>query len=256
MNKPVKRPMTYDEARECADKIKVNLNNIRQLVFDLHDREGWSALGYASLKECVRKEFKQAERYIYYQYRAAEIEMNVSDCTMVQLGAIPERQLRPLAKIKNPEQRREAWHKAVATAPDGKVTAAHVNKVVREMTVGQEKSIPAPQPHIKPDAIQLAETAITQWEMIASDDPRREEGLRKIKKWMKNITESSKPKKPTRTVRTRTKRYKLVGDSLKNQTCLDLKISRDQIEVMPHEIGLDISTMVARTISFDRQGGA
>lgn len=251
MNKPAKRPMLYAEARNCADNIKAHLNNIRQLVFNLHDREGWAALGYANWTECVQKEFKQAERYIFYQYRAAEIEMNVSNCTMVQLGAIPERQLRPLARLE-PDQQREAWQKITETAPDGMVTAAHVNKIVREMViVGQEKSLPAPQPHIPSDAAPAAEIIIKQLDLITPDDPRREDVVRKIKDWIKKYPASSEPKKPTRAVRTRIKRYKLIGDSLKNQTCLDLKISQDQIEVTSHEVGLDISTMEARMISLD-----
>ena len=52
----------------------------------LHDREGCTAIGYANWTECVHAEFKQAERYIFYQYKAAEIEQNVSDCTIVQFG--------------------------------------------------------------------------------------------------------------------------------------------------------------------------
>lgn len=40
--------------------------------------------------------------------------------------------LRPLSKLKdNPEVQREAWREAVETAPEGKVTAAHVQKVVK-----------------------------------------------------------------------------------------------------------------------------
>jgi CHASE3 domain sensor protein len=44
-----------------------------------------------------------------------------------------EYQIRPLVKL-SPDQQREAWQQAVATAPDGKVTAAHVAKIVKEMT--------------------------------------------------------------------------------------------------------------------------
>ena len=71
--------------------------------------------------------------WYHYQFKAAQIEQNVTNCTTVQLGAIPERQLRPLAKLES-EQQRTAWQKAVETAPEGKVTAAHVSKVVKEIT--------------------------------------------------------------------------------------------------------------------------
>lgn len=42
---------------------------------------------------------------------------------MVDSGPISERQLRSIAKLE-PQQQREAWAKAVETAPDGKVTAS------------------------------------------------------------------------------------------------------------------------------------
>ena len=135
---PATRPMIYKEARECADRINANLSNVRQDVIDLHDRDGWDALGYSCWTECVQKEFQQAERYIFYQYKAAQIEQNINDsaktnCTRVQLGTIPEKQLRPLSKLE-PQQQREAWQQAVATAPDGKVTASIVSKIVKKMT--------------------------------------------------------------------------------------------------------------------------
>jgi hypothetical protein len=193
MNELAKRPMIYKEARECADQINANLTNLRALVVDLHDRKGWLALGYANWTECVQKEFRQAARYIFYQYKAAEIEQNVSDCTKVQLGTIPETHLRPLAKLP-PDQQREAWSQAVATAPDGRVTAAIVCNVVKSIMVGQEKPSPAPQPQMPPDAIKFVENAIGQLQRITSCDPRREEGLGKLKQWLKDNTAQSEPK--------------------------------------------------------------
>lgn len=70
---------------------------------------------------------RQARRYIFHQFKAAQIEQNVSNCTIVQLGKIPEGQLRPLANLA-PEKQREARKQAVDTAPEGKVTAAHMAK--------------------------------------------------------------------------------------------------------------------------------
>lgn len=137
------RPMIYKEAREVVDKINSNMNNVRHLVLDLYEREGWSALGYASWRECVTAEFKGTQQYLYYQLEAAQTERNIS--TVVEIKEnIPERQLRPLTKLRdNPDLQRQAWQKAVETAPDGKITAAHVSKVVREMTEPEK-----PKPYI------------------------------------------------------------------------------------------------------------
>ena len=59
--------------------------------------------------------------------------------TMVEpIGSIlpkTESQVRPMASLP-PERQAEAWQRAVETAPEGKVTAAHVQAVVTEMQTG------------------------------------------------------------------------------------------------------------------------
>jgi hypothetical protein len=69
---------------------------------------------------------------------SAEVVHNVGP-----IGPTPdnEAQARPLAKLKDPEQQREAWQRAVATAA-GKITAAHVEQVVKEM-IGQSAAADA-----------------------------------------------------------------------------------------------------------------
>ena len=87
------RPMVYKEARECVDNINANMNDVRHLVYDLYTREGWTALGHKTWRECVTAEFKQSQSYLYYQLEAAQIERNIS--TIVEKDPIPEGQLRP-----------------------------------------------------------------------------------------------------------------------------------------------------------------
>ncbi len=53
---------------------------------------------------------------------------------------ITEFQVRPLSKLL-PEQRTEAWEKAKSTAPNGKVTANHVEKVVKEMITEKKEVV-------------------------------------------------------------------------------------------------------------------
>lgn len=85
----------------------------------------------ASWRECVTAEFKQGQAYLYRQLEAAQTERNIS--TIVEkTDSIPESQLQPLTKLRNdPEKQREAWQQAVDTAPDGKVTAAHMRPLRR-----------------------------------------------------------------------------------------------------------------------------
>ena len=176
-----KRKMVYAEAKDCIAKINANMTNIRSLVLDLYERKGWDALGYESWRECVVKEFQQGENYLYKQLAAAQAERNL--CTTVQ---IPERQIRPLTRLNDdPEKQRVAWQKAVETAPEGKVTAAHVQKVVREM-VEPERKGPKIEPKPEPPgyAIFHAINAISHLERIGAADPERFAALDRLQAWI------------------------------------------------------------------------
>jgi hypothetical protein len=102
---PVVSRMTDKEARECVVKINANMSNVRKLVLELHEREGWSAMGYASWRECVVAEFQSSQAYLYRQLEAAQTEKVISP---IGEKDIPESQLRPLTKLKdNPDQQRD-----------------------------------------------------------------------------------------------------------------------------------------------------
>ena len=126
--------MTPEEARKRVNTINASMNNIRVLLLDFHDREGWKALGYESWTDCVEKEFEQGRRQIFRQFQAAQIEQNINDSakTECQDDTIPEAQLRPLAAVA-PEDQPTVYQLAKETAPEGKLTAAHVEKTVREI---------------------------------------------------------------------------------------------------------------------------
>lgn len=125
----IPRLMTADEARECIFQIKQQVSEFRRLVYDLDKRRGWEALGYRSWHECVMTEFDNNERYLYNVLYAAQIEANIYSTE--QIGQIPERHLRPLQDVESEDQR-EVWQRALDTAPDGKMTSAHVKQTVDE----------------------------------------------------------------------------------------------------------------------------
>ena len=184
--KPTIRLMTDAEAREGVAKINANMTNIRSLVYDLYIREGWSAMGHASWRECVNAEFPSSQSYLYRQLEAAQTEKVISPTGENQ---IPERQLRPLTKLRNdPEKQREAWTKAVDTAPDGKVTAAHVQQIVKGMMDQTDKQLEAwiegEKKDLPTDAMTYTQVAIGQLERILKDDPKRPEALAKIQAWI------------------------------------------------------------------------
>lgn len=51
-----------------------------------------------------------------------------------------ESQARPLTQLE-PEQQREVWQRAIETAPDGKVTAEHVQKTIEEVIPEKRKDV-------------------------------------------------------------------------------------------------------------------
>jgi hypothetical protein len=67
-----------------------------------------------------------ARQTAYQLIDSASVIENVRNCGQTETIPTNEFQARPLARL-DPEQQREAWQKAVSTAPDGaKVTAAEI----------------------------------------------------------------------------------------------------------------------------------
>lgn len=87
-------------------------------------------LGYSSWTACVKgiaDEYGLSGRYLERLHSANQIESDIADQLVgEQTFDIPESQLRSLSNLE-PEERKEVWQKAIATAPNGKVTAKHVD---------------------------------------------------------------------------------------------------------------------------------
>jgi hypothetical protein len=172
--------MDAAEARTAADAIKRGMNNLRAQLLVFYEREGWRALGYESWRACVETEFGQSQRHLYRQLEAAQIEQRIiegEDLThgskievveikeggekspmgdsenpaeeeedsppLPTIGTIPERQLRPLAALPAEDQA-AAFALAKETAPEGKLTAAHVEKTVAEVMDRKPRKAKAP----------------------------------------------------------------------------------------------------------------
>lgn len=73
---------------------------------------------------------------------AAGVVGNLSGMPLIPAN---ERQANPLTRLE-PEQQCEAWQRAVETAPDGKITAAHVERVAQEVAPRRRAVESAPVP--------------------------------------------------------------------------------------------------------------
>lgn len=71
------RPLNRDEARKLVAQINTGLTDIRHLLKELFDGEGWRVLGYDSWRSCVVAEFKHSATHLYRLLEAAVIEQNI-----------------------------------------------------------------------------------------------------------------------------------------------------------------------------------
>jgi hypothetical protein len=81
---------------------------------------------YATFETYCKGRWGFERAHAYRLMDAAGVVQNLSP--MGDIQPTNERQVRPLTDLE-PEQQREVWKEAVETAPNGKVTAAHVEEV-------------------------------------------------------------------------------------------------------------------------------
>src|SRR3990167_5779743 len=84
---------------------------------------------YKTFEDYCRQHWKMSRRRANQLIEATEVSKNLG--TMVPILPTGERQLRPLAQLPA-EQQAAAWERAIDTAPEGKITAAHIENVVEE----------------------------------------------------------------------------------------------------------------------------
>lgn len=120
---------------------------------------------YATFEEYCQERWDLRKSRTYQLMDAAEVVENLKSSTIVELssGTIPlpvnEAQARPLAKLEV-EMQRQVWQRAVETAPQGRITARHVETVIREFQAAQEELDSFTCPRCGHRAVQLNEGVI------------------------------------------------------------------------------------------------
>lgn len=114
--------------------IRTNLKafyEVGRALLEIRDRKLYCDVkGYGTFEEYCRAEWDMSKRHAYRLMDSCQVVETLKSDQLVTVTPTTESQARPLAKIKDPEQQREVWQQAVETAPEGKVTARHVAKVV------------------------------------------------------------------------------------------------------------------------------
>jgi len=174
--------------------IHMNLQSFYELgraLMEIRDRELYKIKNggkYGTFEAYCREVWDMSKMHAYRLMDSCSVVDTVKSNPRVTSIPNCERQARPLAKLE-PDQQIEAWGKAVETAPEGKVTAAHVYKIVKDMTAPVKPRIPAVHfpplgPHIPEHAVQFATMAISQLERISDDDPTKEKALNMVQDWI------------------------------------------------------------------------
>lgn len=131
ISRPAEGPMTREEARACAGRVRSSLEGARVALLELYEREGWRALGYDSWRACAEAEFSLSRSRVWQLLAAARLERELADAGPdPPPGPVPERALRPLAGL-DPETRREVWADAVDAAGDAVPSGPDVEELAR-----------------------------------------------------------------------------------------------------------------------------
>lgn len=126
---PVER-MSQEEARQCVAQINACCNQIRWLLVDLESRQGYLALNFTSMSQLMKSGLMtKARSTLQLELQAGRIEKNYLN---VPVGTMPERQLRPLSKLK-PEYYSLALLRAVEIAGNRPITEKDVSAAVAIM---------------------------------------------------------------------------------------------------------------------------
>lgn len=148
---PIVAVMTRDEAEQCEREIITTGNRLRRLFLEFYERRGWEVLGYSSWDTWAATVLPASMQHAYRELTAGIAEKVLTHG--LELGTVPERQLRPLGKLielprgQNDGSRtpvvdedgiRDSWERAQElAAEEGRPLAArHVTTAVNEYLNG------------------------------------------------------------------------------------------------------------------------
>lgn len=140
----------------------------------LYDKKPGHA-GFADFETYCRKRWQMSRFYAHRMIEAAEVVEN-----LLPIGNKPqsESQIRPLSQLP-PQQQREVWREAAATAKTpGKPTAKEVELVVEKRTHPERIN------YTPSNGLQYAQMAIDSLEKIQPSDTQRTRAFQKVKNWI------------------------------------------------------------------------
>lgn len=124
---------------ECEKIIQRGFNTfveVGQALLEIRDSRLYK-MDYSTFEDYCRERWGVTKVHAYRLMDASEVIGNLQSNQLVTFP-VTESQARPLSVLP-PEIQAKAWQKAIDTAPNGKVTAAHVQDVVENIIRGYRK---------------------------------------------------------------------------------------------------------------------
>ena len=183
-----RRRLTVTQARRLCEKIMCEAENLRSLLLQLRDGEGWLVLGYPTWAMCCEEELGYSKRHANRLIRADEVRVQVGHMCPTTLN---DRQAIELARV--PEGQHQAvLNLAIEKAGDKPLTASLIRKAAslirkaaKEVLEGGPAEEDVGGTHtVEYDAMWYARGAIEHLERIPNDDPRRGEAFAKVRLWI------------------------------------------------------------------------
>jgi len=116
--------------------------DVGNALAEIRDRKLYRA-EHKTFEDYCRDRWGFGSDYARRQIRAAQTIENLKTEPIGSVFPTTESQVRPLARLE-PDEQVVAWREAVETSPNGKVTAAHVERVVKK------RAEPSPRPEPGP----------------------------------------------------------------------------------------------------------
>ena len=128
------------ELSACEEVIQRGLSNFIEVgnaLAKIRDRKLYRGGEWDTFEDYCREKWGMSRIHAFRLMESAAVSAN-----LLPTGNIPasERVARPLAKLP-PTQQTEVWKEALKTAPNGKVTAAHVEQTVKRVTVADDEEV-------------------------------------------------------------------------------------------------------------------
>ncbi len=119
---------------ELENKIRNAFYEAGLAFREIHEKRLFELEGYNNFRDYLKEKWGKSQSHAYELINTAKIISE--DLLPISSEKVPlptaEAQVRPLTTLE-PEQRQEVWRKACETAPNGKVTKNHVEKVKNEL---------------------------------------------------------------------------------------------------------------------------